>query len=161
MLRVLTIVLLVIVNAPAAVYAGDYAGSASCLVCHNNMPAEASVHDSALSGSAKHLLPEGDDAFRCEACHGPSKAHAQRQSGGPWQLPPAVFSNGHDPTVGNALCSGCHAVAMEGLDAHAQSFHAAAERNELGCNRCHGGVAHGLPDWVVELSQWQKENEAR
>ncbi len=161
MQKYLLIVLVSIVGTSAALEANDYAGSSACVVCHNNMPAAASVHDEAFAGSAKGLLPKGNEAYHCEACHGPSKAHAQRQSGGPWRLPPAVFSNGHDATVGNAMCSGCHAVAMEGLDAHARSFHATAERNELGCNRCHGGVAHGLPDWVVELSLWQKENETR
>lgn len=161
MLRTLLITMLVMLNASAAPGADDYAGSASCLICHNNMPAAASIHDDALTGGAKHLLPERNEAFLCEACHGPSQGHAQRQSGGPWRLPPAVFRSGHDVTAGNAMCSFCHAETMEGLGAHARSFHAAAERNELGCNRCHGGVAHGLPGWVVELSQKQKDNETR
>lgn len=161
MLKTLLIALTVMLSAPAALTADDYAGSARCVDCHNNMPAAASVHDQALSGSAIDLLPEGNEAYHCEACHGPSKSHAQRQSGGAWRLPPAAFNSGHDVTVGNALCSVCHAEGMADLDAHARSFHATAEKNVLGCNRCHGGVAHGLPDWVVEMSQAQKENETR
>ena len=160
MLKTLLIALTVMFSAPAALAADDYAGSARCLVCHNNMPAAVSVHDQALTGSAIDLLPKGNEAYRCEACHGPSKSHAQRQSGGPWRLPPAVFRNGHDVTVGNALCLVCHTEGMQGLDAHARSFHAVAERNELSCNRCHGGVAHGLPDWVAELRKMQEEERA-
>ena len=151
-------VAILITNA-AAWATGDFAGSASCLVCHNNMPAIASVHDEAFAASGKHLLPEGREVYRCEACHGPSIAHAQRQSGGPWQLPPVSFG-GQDVSDGNAMCSACHADTMDGLGPHARSFHATAERNGLACIRCHGGVAHGLPDWVSDLRKMQEEERA-
>ena len=146
----------------ATVHAADnLVGAERCLECHNNMPRSSSVHDKALTGSARHLLPGGDQEYRCEACHGPSGAHAQRQSGGDWQLPPATFRGRNEVAIGNNVCSGCHAETMKDLGAHAKSFHAAAERNELGCDRCHGGVAHGLPDLIIELSQKQEENKTR
>ena len=127
----------------------EYVGAEKCFVCHNNMPNGASVHDEKLAGSDSH----------CETCHGPSKAHAQRQSGGPWQLPPVRFGGQDEVMSKNAMCLDCHLDAMQNLGPHAQAFHAAGERNGLGCNRCHGGVAHGLPEWVVNFSQKQKENE--
>ena len=158
--NILLLALAVMLDALAVLAADDYAGAESCLDCHNNMPAAASIHDEAFAGIGKHLLPEGREDYRCEACHGPSGTHARRQSGGPWRLPPAVFHDQHEVTAGNAMCSGCHSESMEGLGPHAQSFHATARRNELSCSRCHGGVAHGLPDWVVELRERQMEERA-
>lgn len=143
------IAFLVALNSSRVEASDEFGGAKKCFVCHNNMPTAASVHDEKMAGNENH----------CETCHGPSKAHAQRQSGGPWKLPPVRFGGQVEVTSKNAMCLDCHFDAMKSLGPPAQSFHAAAERNGLGCNRCHGGVAHGLPAWVVELSQMQKENE--
>ncbi len=140
--------------------ADEFAGTEQCRVCHNNMSGMVGRHDEVFTGEGKHLLPGGNEEYRCEACHGPSGSHARRQSGGPWQLPPAVFSSEQGVAIGNAMCSECHAEAMKNLDSHARTFHATAQRNELSCNRCHRGVAHGLPQWVVDLRERQKEEQA-
>ncbi len=143
----------------AAAAADEFAGADRCLVCHNNLPAVTTVHDEAFAGEGRALLPGGDPANRCEACHGPSAAHARPQPGLAWPAPAVVFGGAGDTSPANTPCSTCHAKAMETLDAHARSFHAIAERKELGCNRCHGGVAHGLPAWVIELREQQREGD--
>ena len=136
----------------------EFAGVERCLECHSLVSEHESPH---LSGSHSDGNREmqtlgAAEAFRCEACHGPSATHAERQHGAPWILPPVSFS-GPDKEPAKAACLECHASEMKELDASAQEFHATARRNELTCSRCHGGVAHGLPDWVVELSQSLEE----
>ncbi len=154
-MRITKLIALVVLLQAAALGADDYAGSERCLECHNNLPEGPSVHDTAFSGDGADWLPKGDSALLCEACHGPSEAHARRP-----RNPPAVSFSEADVSIGNAECTGCHARAMDRLDDHAKAFHATAERNELSCNRCHGGVAHGLPAHIVELRQQQAMEES-
>ena len=89
--------------------ASEFAGAERCLVCHNNMGDQHSVHLAELekTGVEGHRgMPLGGAApFHCEACHGPAAQHAERQQGGPWVLPPVSFAD----SDANPACLECHA----------------------------------------------------
>jgi nitrate/TMAO reductase-like tetraheme cytochrome c subunit len=132
---------------------GQESGIADCLVCHNLMQGEVSVHQQAFSDPQKKLTQENS----CETCHGPSATHAARQHGKPWLKPAIAYTGETDAMEANQPCLDCHADAMLTLEQEAQAFHKTADDNKLYCMRCHGGVAHGLPEWVPALRRTQLE----
>ncbi len=245
-MRSVTLLLLLLVIAPGALTAQewaseDFVGAPRCLDCHNALETGHSAHERALG--------RGDTAlFRCEACHGPGKDHAQRQASGDWTPPPVSFNRDESAFLGNTQCLACHddsldhawensahdlgalscdachgvheaqdpasapdaslavcgrchddllvgeavqghhpfleqdvgcdgchnphgdLFSMQCGDCHeftpetlasqgqrVRQFHVTAMGKELDCARCHGGVAHGVPDWV---EAWQTAVEA-
>ena len=134
--------------------AGEVTTAQQCMVCHNLMDDNGAVHQLAFDGSRRELEQE----HRCEACHGASAAHAARQLGGPWVMPLFNFEPGAPVNESNQACLDCHEKEMPGLEEKALIFHQAGKANDLSCMRCHGGVAHGLPDWVVEMREAQRKD---
>lgn len=107
----------------------------TCLVCHNVMDEIEAGHED------------------CASCHGDSERHTQRQPGGPWPLPAVTFDSDTPVVESNQQCTDCHEMTADVLDKQPpmqQSYHHTGMRRNLSCVGCHQGIAHGLPDWVIE-----------
>jgi DmsE family decaheme c-type cytochrome len=103
--------------------AGAYAGTDTCLTCHEDM--KASV-DASKHGQAKH--PRTPAATKgCESCHGPGQAHVDDDAKGHIlkfkQAPAAQVSE---------TCLSCHNRGV-----HAGWEGSAHEARKLSCTTCH------------------------
>jgi DmsE family decaheme c-type cytochrome len=121
-------------------FAGD--GGKQCLSCHDFGP-ESPVQPMLKSPHGDRGDPRSPMAERgCEACHGPSAAHARA----PTQVSPGV-SFGPRWTASTAdqdgQCLACHG---ESVAAHWDS--APHHRKDLTCVTCHD--IHKLPDQVLQ-----------
>jgi len=227
-------------------------GAKQCLDCHTELKGNQTAHYISMAkidSDNSAAFPMADGKHYCEACHGPSAAHSEKQADGsrvptlmgfiqdtPAQETNTVCLACHDdqPTahwmgsphniegtacvdchevhadfdqvlsvktqsgvcydchedkkiVGQAeatlhiiendemSCSGCHDShagldVMQCLNCHqqdtetlalqtpkARDFHKTTIKNNLSCLRCHGGVAHGVPDWIAEIRKQQQQ----
>jgi DmsE family decaheme c-type cytochrome len=123
--------------APAGVLADGregYAGSETCLECHEDMAAN---YARTVHGRLRPYQYPGE-AEGCESCHGPGAVHAE--SGDPADIRHPLADQGND---GVAACLACHKTGHT-LD-WATSVHAAADVACLSCHQMHGdGSQHAL-----------------
>ncbi|MDE2184478.1 MAG: DmsE family decaheme c-type cytochrome [Alphaproteobacteria bacterium] len=112
----------------AALSAG---GSATCMQCHNSAPVSDILKTPhAMKGDARS--PFGQQG--CEACHGPSDAHASGFAKGTPTEPGIRFNGPNASPVAqrNQVCLGCHQDAKR-MDWDSSKHHA----NNLACVSCH------------------------
>jgi DmsE family decaheme c-type cytochrome len=117
-------------------------GSERCLGCHDFGP-DSPVHPLLESPHGNTQDPGAPMAEQgCEACHGPSAAHARA----PTQAPPAVSFGPRwsaSSSEQNGQCLACHqGAAFEHWDS------APHQRRNLSCVTCHD--IHDLPDAVLQ-----------
>ncbi len=115
-------------------------GADTCLGCHRDQVTLA-VFRTKHAVPTDERSPFGHGQLQCEACHGPSGAHAGRVRRGQERPAPLLFGATSNASVDdeNAACLGCHEPVM-GLDWHAGP-HA---DNQVGCADCHS--AHVAQD---------------
>ena len=70
----------------------------------------------------------------------------------------------HDPHADiNAMhCLSCHQQNAETIalqTSKARGFHQTTIKNNLSCLRCHRGVAHGVPGWVIDIRKEQQQTD--
>jgi DmsE family decaheme c-type cytochrome len=112
------------VKAQAAAPAGEYAGEATCLTCHQGM--EKGYHGSAHGRAWDTRTPMATRG--CESCHGPGKAHAD--AGGDKSLI-RTFKN-LPAADQSASCTSCHNRGTHALWDGSQH-----EQRNVGCLSCH------------------------
>lgn len=125
-----------------------------CSSCH-------SLHDPARIVPARATLSTGCT----ESCHADLMAGAD-PSDFPHTIELLACTDCHDPhgPLGSGRCTTCHPrtpdeVAAE--SAKARRFHAMAEEKGTGCILCHKGIAHPIPELVLEESAAVEEPDAR
>ena len=111
-------------QAAPATQAGEYAGTAMCLMCHDEKGPQ-------LAGTP-HGHPENPRtpmaAQGCETCHGPGKAHAE--SGDPAMI--RRFAEDTPPRQASAVCTTCH-----NRGTHSQWSGSMHDTRNLSCVTCH------------------------
>jgi len=116
--------------APPAQAAGDYAGEATCVTCHDDRSYSRTVHGHAFN----ERTPAAN--LGCESCHGPGKAHAD--SGDPTLI--RRFSQ-MAPADVSGVCATCHNRSTHALWDGSQH-----EQRNLTCTTCHSvHAAVGAP----------------
>jgi len=106
--------------AAAPAPAGDYAGEATCVSCH----------DTSYKGT-KHALTLNErtpaSTHGCESCHGPGKAHAESGD-------PALIKNPKKmkPQEASQICATCHDRGSHALWDGSQH-----DNRNVGCVSCH------------------------
>lgn len=98
-------------HAVAGDMSGDYAGDPQiCIDCHG-AGGEKSAKSVYLTTHATTVDPATPFAHRnqgCEACHGPSRAHTEKQAAAHRPAPPVSFAPDAPVEEKNATCLGCH-----------------------------------------------------
>jgi DmsE family decaheme c-type cytochrome len=107
--------------AAPAPQAGEYAGEATCLTCHEDQGYKGTAHGVAFN----ERTPAANQG--CESCHGPGKAHAESGD-------PALIQNPDNMTAAEAseTCTTCHNRAS-----HALWDGSAHDQRNVGCLSCH------------------------
>lgn len=123
-------------QAPAA---GEYAGEATCLTCHEDQSYKGTVH--ALT--FKERTPAANQG--CESCHGPGKAHAD--SGDPSLI---RSFNTMTPAEASDTCTSCHNRASHALWDGSQH-----DQRNLSCATCHSVHAPKGPSQLKAQTQTQ------
>src|SRR5512143_2261627 len=123
------VVLLVAPHAAAAQQQPGYAGSASCADCHKKQVAQ--FNETSMGALMNHPRTE-HEKLGCEACHGPSKEHAE--SGGEQLGTTISFSRKSKTAVAerNERCLSCHEKTSRTL--WQGSTH---ESRNVACTDCH------------------------
>lgn len=113
-------------RAPVEGQASDYVGFDTCAGCHADQAKQiaTSVHARAEVTGAKY-------AARCEACHGPGKAHADA-GGGKGVGNMFTFKNVSAQEI-SARCLTCHEYGEE----HSNFTRSVHNTNEVSCVDCH------------------------
>lgn len=110
--------------------AGDYAGEATCLACHEDRAYTGTAHALAFN----ERTPAANRG--CESCHGPGKAHAE--SGDPALI---MRFTGQPASVVSDTCLTCHNRATHALWEGSQH-----DQRNVGCATCHSiHASHGAP----------------
>jgi cytochrome c553 len=129
---------------PAAKPDGDYVGSEVCVTCHADQE-KRFVHT--IMGSAMAHPKTPLEERRCEACHGPGKAHVEA-GGGKDTIPVRFTKDSNTPVEErNAACLSCHTKGN-------QMFWRGSphESRAMACVDCHQ-VHYGSPaERYAELS---------
>jgi DmsE family decaheme c-type cytochrome len=110
-------------QAPPA--AGEYAGEATCLTCHDDRSYAGTAH----SHSFNERTPAAN--MGCESCHGPGKAHAE--SG---DVSLIRRFTGLAPADANEACATCHNRSTHALWDGSQH-----DQRNLSCTTCHSAHA--------------------
>ncbi|HEY3160279.1 MAG TPA: DmsE family decaheme c-type cytochrome [Vicinamibacterales bacterium] len=123
-------------KAPAA---GEYAGEATCLTCHEDHSYKGTAHGLALN----ERTPAANRG--CESCHGPGKAHADSGD-------PALIRNFKTTPASevSATCTTCHNRAGHALWAGSQH-----DQRTLSCTTCHSVHTPKGPSQIKAPSQRQ------
>jgi DmsE family decaheme c-type cytochrome len=118
---------------PTSASKADYATSAACAVCHDDLSRKFSRNPH----RALEVLPDSKWKDReCESCHGPGQAHIDAGDGS------QIFSFGKSPTKDiSGRCLSCH-VRHAQRAGMANSLHA---EDELACTECHAIHDPGHP----------------
>jgi len=148
-----------------------------CLACHDDQPMThwmGSPHN--IEGTAcvdchdvhadfDQVLSVKTQSGVCYDCHEDKKRAVQADS------------TLHIIENDESSCSGCHDShadldVMQCLNCHEQNtetlatqsskargFHRTTIKNNLSCVRCHGGVAHGVPEWVETIREEQQKSD--
>lgn len=139
----------------------------ACLECHEDI-------DAAQWGKSSHgaenvicsgchqihqprdaLLEKSTQAQACASCHEGILGEAQRSSPHPVAAAEVSCADCHNPhePMSDASCVACHGMGAEDLakqSPRAREFHTNAQRKRVACGECHKGLAHGLPEGVVQ-----------
>ncbi len=133
-----------------------------CSTCHNLhspskiVPSRAKVTEGCMtSGCHADMMAKADPS---EFIHPIGSATAGKDS--------FVCSDCHDPhgPLNSGRCGDCHAqtpALLAQQSEKAQRFHAVASARDTDCMRCHRGIAHPLPDDVLEAARREQERHAK
>lgn len=129
--------------APQAAGGATYVGTETCKGCHAEVvdKFEANRHWQAS------LKVEGQQAERCESCHGPGSAHVE---GGGDKTKIFVFK-GASTKAASSQCLACHGQSQ----AHAGFLRSKHGRTDVSCNSCHS--IHSAPVSQALLKQTTPE----
>jgi DmsE family decaheme c-type cytochrome len=110
-------------QAPPATPSGAYAGSDTCVLCHDTV--EQSITHSKHGQAKDPRSPAG--TLGCESCHGPGQAHVDDDAKGN-----IISFKGMRPAAINENCMSCH-----NRGTHAGWEGSAHEARNLSCITCH------------------------
>jgi DmsE family decaheme c-type cytochrome len=119
--------------------AGQYAGEATCLTCHEDQSYKETAHGRAFN----ERTPAANQG--CESCHGPGKAHAD--SGDPALIRRFTTMT---PSEASATCTTCHNRASHALWDGSQH-----DQRNLGCTTCHSVHSPQGPSQIKARNQMQ------
>ena len=150
---VIALALLTALNSPAiaagdAETMGDYSGDPQvCINCHGagGEKAAKSIYLTTHATTADTATPFAHENQGCEACHGPSKMHAEKQATAYRPAPPISFSKDTPAEEKNSTCLGCHSD-------NRSMFHWAGSVHDIentACVDCH--TVHRPNDPVLTL----------
>lgn len=129
--------------AAAAVDDGQYAGTDSCMECHEE------AYDSYMKNrhavEADKRTPGAE--LGCESCHGPGADHAESDG----ENPILSLSANADEAAGvmSASCLKCHTKGKQVL------WHGSEHQNrDLSCSSCHN-IHKNYPDNLAQKSQYE------
>ena len=123
--------------APAQAPAGEYAGEATCLSCHEDRAYKGTKHGLSLN----ERTPAATHG--CESCHGPGKAHAE--SGDATQIRnPGKMK----PQDASQICATCHNRGTHALWDGSQH-----DNRNVGCVSCHSVHEPKGPSQLAKKTQ--------
>ena len=122
-------------------------GADTCLACHRGegLIGAENILQTIHSIGANPQSPFAQNNKHCQACHGPSLAHLDRDADGKRPPPTIVFDERVDAVERNKVCLACHQNNV------GQQWHGSVHQFEqLACSSCH--KMHATQDAVMNVN---------